>query len=114
MCKITCLSVNMKNKTNKELAELVNTTLEEGDIAGHLAALGNLDPNFQVTVLNPQTIEIKNLPDTEKKKSFASGLQNLIEDFFEFLGFIKSLKSAQPYSNLLNKTTGFGLWRGVF
>ena len=64
----------------------VNTTLEEGDIAGHLAALGNLDPNFQVTVLNPQTIEIKNLPDTEKKKSFASGLQNLIEDFFEFLG----------------------------
>ena len=28
----------MKNKTKKELAELVNTTLEEGDIAGHLAA----------------------------------------------------------------------------
>ena len=49
----------MKNKTKKELAELVNKTLEERDIVGHLAALGNLDSNFQVTVLNPQTIEIK-------------------------------------------------------
>ena len=57
----------MKNKTKKELAELVNTTLEEGDIAGHLAALGNLDPNFQVTVLSPRVIQIENLPDTEKK-----------------------------------------------
>ena len=57
----------MKSKTKEELAELVNTTLEQGDIAGHLAALGNLDPNFQVTVLNPQTIEIERLPDTEKK-----------------------------------------------
>ena len=76
----------MKNKTKKELAELVNTALEEGDIAGHLAALGNLDQNFQVTVSNPQTIEIEYLPDTEKKKSFASGLQNLIGNFFEFLG----------------------------
>ncbi len=76
----------MKNKTKKELAQLVNTTLEEGDIAGHLAALGNLDPNFQVTVSNPQAIEVEYLPDTEKKTSFSSGLRNLIENFFEFLG----------------------------
>ena len=75
----------MKNKISQELAQLVNQTLEEGDIAGHLAALGNLDPNFQVTVSNPQVIKIEHLPDTEKKKSFSSGLQNFIGGFFEFL-----------------------------
>ena len=74
----------MNNKTKKELAQSVNRTLQEGDIAGHLAALGNLDPNFRVTVSNPQVIEIEHLPDTEKKKSFPSGLQNLIDNFFEF------------------------------
>ena len=74
----------MKNKTKEELAQLVNQTLAKGDVAGHLAALGNLDPDFQVTVLNSQVIKIEHLPDTEKKEP-CSGLQNLIEAFFEFL-----------------------------
>ena len=74
----------MKNKTKKELAELVNTTLAEGDIAGHLAALGNLDPNFQVTVSNPRAIKIERLPDTEKEEP-SSGLKKLVDDLFELL-----------------------------
>ena len=63
---------------------MVNQTLAKGDVAGHLAALGNLDPDFQVTVLNSQVIKIEHLADTEKKEP-CSGLQDLIEAFFEFL-----------------------------
>ena len=78
----------MKNKTKEELAQLVNQTLAKGDVAGHLAALGNLDSSLRVTAEdnNHRLIKIERVEEVQWSKSECREVMKfLIDSFVNFL-----------------------------